>query len=129
MVKPIRLSDLITSEDKPVMCCMCFEPFAIEDLHMLPDGKREDVCKDCAIEDREGVIRAIRERAHIRTGMCSTCGKAMGPDPTEFYHTISHDPPATIIATSYRVDDVPARLLDAYEENKRQGADAPSSWS
>lgn len=39
--------------DGKVMCCMCFERFAIEDLSVDPDdGKRWDVCLACAEAER-----------------------------------------------------------------------------
>lgn len=34
--------------DGNVMCCLCFDRFTIDDLHMLPNGQREDVCRECA---------------------------------------------------------------------------------
>jgi len=38
--------------DGKVMCCICFETFPLEDLNVLPNGKKEDVCKKCANEER-----------------------------------------------------------------------------
>ena len=40
--------------DGKVMCCICFERVRVEDLNVLPSGKPEDVCKDCARKESEG---------------------------------------------------------------------------
>lgn len=34
--------------DGKVMCCLCFERVAQDELHVTPSGQREDVCKKCA---------------------------------------------------------------------------------
>jgi hypothetical protein len=34
--------------DGRVMCCICFEYVTRERLNLLPDGRVEDVCVDCA---------------------------------------------------------------------------------
>lgn len=57
---PIRIADMITTEEKPVMCCICFDAFAIEDLNVLPSGQREDVCKGCANHEGEQILAAMR---------------------------------------------------------------------
>ena len=33
--------------DGKVMCCICFERVSQDDLRVLPNGKKEDVCKAC----------------------------------------------------------------------------------
>lgn len=37
--------------DGKVMCCLCFDRFDQDDLHTLPNGKREDVCRECGITE------------------------------------------------------------------------------
>lgn len=40
--------------DGLVMCCICFDRFAVEDLVIDPvDGKRLNVCKPCGAWDRK----------------------------------------------------------------------------
>lgn len=34
--------------DGKVMCCVCFARLPIDQLHVLPDGHREDICQSCA---------------------------------------------------------------------------------
>ena len=29
-------------------CCLCFKPLTLKECNLLPNGKREDVCKSCA---------------------------------------------------------------------------------
>jgi len=38
--------------DGKVMCCLCFERVAQEDLNVTPDGQKEGVCKMCAEQER-----------------------------------------------------------------------------
>ena len=38
--------------DGKVMCCICFDRFDRADLNVLEDGGREDVCKQCAVDER-----------------------------------------------------------------------------
>lgn len=38
--------------DGKVMCQLCYNRFRPEDLNMLPSGQRENVCVDCAKEER-----------------------------------------------------------------------------
>lgn len=44
--------DLTRLTDGRVMCQLCFGYFTLEELHLLPDGKREDVCAECAAEEQ-----------------------------------------------------------------------------
>jgi hypothetical protein len=39
--------------DRCLYCCLCFKTLTVEECHLLPDGKREDVCKDCAAWEAE----------------------------------------------------------------------------
>lgn len=36
------------SEHDCLYCCLCFEPLTPEQCHVLSDGTKEDVCKECA---------------------------------------------------------------------------------
>lgn len=48
--------------DGKVMCCLCFERFAVDELDLDPsDGKRWDACKPCAEHERTQI--AERDRA------------------------------------------------------------------
>lgn len=38
--------------DGQVMCCICFGRFRQEDLNVLDNGKKEDVCKTCANKEK-----------------------------------------------------------------------------
>ena len=40
------------SEHDCLYCCLCFKPLTIEQCHLLPNGKREDVCNDCADKEQ-----------------------------------------------------------------------------
>ncbi len=33
--------------DGKVMCCLCFSRVPQDQIHVLPDGKKEDVCLEC----------------------------------------------------------------------------------
>lgn len=35
------------------MCCLCFDVFTLAQLHVLPDGTREDVCEPCAAREAD----------------------------------------------------------------------------
>ena len=37
----------VVCPDGKVMCCICFERVSQDDLRVLPNGKKEDVCKAC----------------------------------------------------------------------------------
>lgn len=41
-----------TCPDGLVPCCLCFERVPVEELHVLADGSREDVCQRCAELER-----------------------------------------------------------------------------
>lgn len=47
-----------TCLDGLVMCCLCFARFPVEMLSKDAEGKRENVCLECAEEER----RALNER-------------------------------------------------------------------
>ena len=49
--------------DGKVMCELCFDRFAISDLHVTVDGTPEDVCKVCAEAD-EGAFAAHLRDVH-----------------------------------------------------------------
>lgn len=34
--------------DGKVMCCLCFKRVSQDDLKILPNGNKEDVCKSCS---------------------------------------------------------------------------------
>jgi hypothetical protein len=36
------------SEHRCLYCCLCFKTLTVEECHVRPDGKREDVCDECA---------------------------------------------------------------------------------
>lgn len=36
------------SEHECLYCCLCFKPLTPDECNELPDGTREDVCKECA---------------------------------------------------------------------------------
>jgi len=40
------------SEHDCLYCCLCFKPLTVEECHLLPDGKREDVCNECAEKEQ-----------------------------------------------------------------------------
>lgn len=42
---------------RKVNCCLCFEGKDLSELRLMPDGNREDVCKDCHIADLESQLR------------------------------------------------------------------------
>lgn len=46
------------SEHDCLVCCLCFCNLTIEKCHVLPNGQREDVCKDCAAE--EAILMKIK---------------------------------------------------------------------
>jgi hypothetical protein len=41
--------------DGKIMCCLCFDRFALSELSQSPDaeGVKEDVCADCAASERK----------------------------------------------------------------------------
>ncbi len=38
---------------KPVMCSICFEWTALDDLETDSDGTKWDICKTCAVQERK----------------------------------------------------------------------------
>lgn len=38
--------------DGKVMCCICFERVSQDNLNVLANGKKEDVCKSCAQKEQ-----------------------------------------------------------------------------
>lgn len=45
--------------DGKVMCCLCFRRVGQDELHQDEDGKLEDVCKICALQ--EELVGRLRE--------------------------------------------------------------------
>lgn len=41
--------------DGKVMCCLCFERFAVDELNVTEGGTLEDVCRDCAAMEAQVV--------------------------------------------------------------------------
>jgi hypothetical protein len=41
------------SEHICLYCCLCFKDLTSEECHVTEDGKKEDVCNDCAKLERE----------------------------------------------------------------------------
>lgn len=39
------------SEHDCLYCCLCFRSLTVEECHVLPDGRREDVCEECAEQE------------------------------------------------------------------------------
>ena len=39
--------------DGKVMCIICYNRVTIDKLHLLPNGKREDVCQSCADKEKD----------------------------------------------------------------------------
>lgn len=39
--------------DGKVMCCICFGRFDLDELNALSNGKKEDVCKQCADKEAD----------------------------------------------------------------------------
>ena len=38
--------------DGKVMCCVCYKRFEQDELNELPNGMKEDVCKECANKEK-----------------------------------------------------------------------------
>lgn len=41
------------SEHECIYCCLCYKSLTLEECNTTEDGKKEDVCKDCAKEENE----------------------------------------------------------------------------
>jgi len=41
------------SEHVCLYCCLCFKSLTLEECHVREDGKREDVCNECAKREQE----------------------------------------------------------------------------
>ncbi len=41
------------SEHNCFYCCICFKDLTIKTANKLPNGKVEDVCKDCAEKEKQ----------------------------------------------------------------------------
>ena len=46
--------------DGKVMCCICFEHVSQDDLNVLANGKKEDVCKSCAQKEKNATKQPRR---------------------------------------------------------------------
>src|SRR5688500_13079793 len=57
-----------------VMCQLCFGHFSVQDLYELPDGSREDTCKECVVEEAH-LINKRRDEFECchRTGNFVVC--------------------------------------------------------
>lgn len=40
-------------------CCLCFKSLTPDECHVLPNGKKEDVCKPCATKERKVLDETI----------------------------------------------------------------------
>lgn len=47
------------SEHHCLYCCLCFKTLTLEECHVRSDGKREDVCEECA--EHEALAAAVSE--------------------------------------------------------------------
>jgi hypothetical protein len=56
-----------------LFCCLCFSELTLETCNLLPDGKREDVCHECLVEEalmwnvQYGIdkLKSLHEEGHI----------------------------------------------------------------
>lgn len=49
--------------DGKVMCCLCFSRFEVKDLNVTEDGRPEDVCVQCALEEAEMVAKINEKKS------------------------------------------------------------------
>ena len=49
------------SEHDCIYCCLCFKSLTLEQCHLLSNGKREDVCNECAA--RETKLAQLKKEA------------------------------------------------------------------
>jgi len=45
------------SEHACLFCCLCFSDLKPEECNVLPDGTKEDVCKECAAQESKEMWR------------------------------------------------------------------------
>lgn len=60
------------SEHKCLSCCLCFKPMEPSECSWTPDGKREDVCVECAIKERDVLLHLyaqVRDELDSARGM------------------------------------------------------------
>jgi len=63
----------VVCPDDRVMCCLCFERVAQDDLNTASDGQKENVCKACA--RKEVTVGAEPEETADERGLvCPYCG-------------------------------------------------------
>jgi hypothetical protein len=65
------------SEHDCLYCGLCFKPLTVEQCAYLPDGKREDVCIECAMAERERIPQAFQEKAEQLTTTQAQLAKAI----------------------------------------------------
>ncbi len=47
----------IQCPDGRVFCELCYDRFEVDELHVLPDGSRENVCKGCDEAEKAEIAR------------------------------------------------------------------------
>jgi hypothetical protein len=58
-------------------CVLCFKPLTVKQCAYLPNGKREDVCIECAMDERARIPQAFQEKAEQLTTAKSQLAKAI----------------------------------------------------
>lgn len=60
--EPLEFSDpvclvhgLPKSQHHCLYCCLCFKPLTVDECHVRKDGKKEDVCNECAEQEAERI--------------------------------------------------------------------------
>jgi len=83
----------VVCPDGKVMCCICFERVSQSDLNVLPNGKKEDVCKACA--KMEQSVCSSNHDAQRRDGwkFCRACGIQLNGKPNATEETRSKTKP------------------------------------
>jgi hypothetical protein len=65
------------SEHDCLYCGLCFKPLTVDECAYLPNGKREDVCIECAMDERARIPQAFQEKAEQLTTTQSQLAKAI----------------------------------------------------
>jgi hypothetical protein len=58
-------------------CVLCFKPLTVKQCAYLPNGKREDVCIECAMDERARIPQAFQEKAEQLTTTQAQLDKAI----------------------------------------------------
>lgn len=56
------------SQHRCLYCCLCFKSLTPEECNVREDGQKEDVCKPCALKEKQALLLKQKRKENEKTG-------------------------------------------------------------